>query len=429
MKIESYHVYRLIFGLMLVLIIGSLIVGLLSFITESFGSFWDYPSIEISEWLINYEGGFVRRGICGQLLYILYQFHPYPIRNVIVFFYIMGFLVISGVLFNLFKKEGWSIYIIPFPICLYYAFSCNLLWTRRDYWVLLWAFLIYYLYFKFIKTGSLLILLVLFVLSVLVLLTHEASFFFIFPILIVHSLYYLFKEKKKCLYLISFWSFLFCVFFIIILHKGNSDIASVIWNSWEPCFRTYSTHNGIIPNLGRGVEFLEMNTIDTIRFHFGLVWLAQFAPSIPSFPFNIYLIICTYYLVTRLNTIDLRLYKLKSVDNILLSNILILQFIFLIPMFGFLSCDLGRIIPYWIISSLFLLHIIKQSETSFLFPNFVEIISLWAQKKIDNIKALNKSWVYCICIVSLPLDCYYGASYMGIFPIHYLMRIIHYYYL
>ena len=115
MKIDSCYLYRTIFGMMFFLILSAFITGLYVFVTESYGTFWAYSSFEVSDWLINYEGGFVRRGLIGQLLFFLYQIHPYPVRFAILFICVLGFVTICWLLIRILKKEGMSIFILPFP--------------------------------------------------------------------------------------------------------------------------------------------------------------------------------------------------------------------------------------------------------------------------------------------------------------------------
>lgn len=428
-NINTIYIYRLIFGLMVVLILGALVVGLYAYSTRSFGSFWEYSSFEISDWLINYQGGFVRRGLIGQLLYIGYQIHPYPVRDIIVILYITGFIFITGLLVYVMKKEGLSVFILPFTICLYYAFTCDLLWTRRDYWSLILAIIIYYHFFRFVKMSSFNHLILFFFFSALTMLMHEAAFFYTFPILMIYSLCaYMNKKALKSVSILYIWIPVIVLFMYTVLHKGDANTMALIWQSWEPCFHDYPAGSGSTPNIGHGVNFLSRTSLDAIFLHIRLVWLARFAPYIPSFPFNMYIIVAVYYLVTRINTLDLKFYKLWPVSNLLISNIVLIQFIFLFPMFGFLSCDLGRVVPYWVISSLLFYHIVNREKISFVVPSFVNKCSVLFQNKIDGYKSLNKKWVYCLIIVTLPLNCYYGASYGGIIPIQYFLKVLKYLY-
>lgn len=45
---------------------------------------FDYVRYEVSDWLINYQGGFVRRGLIGELLLQLEHIRPYNVRHAIL---------------------------------------------------------------------------------------------------------------------------------------------------------------------------------------------------------------------------------------------------------------------------------------------------------------------------------------------------------
>ena len=66
----------------------------------------DYESYQISDWMINYEGGFVRRGLMGQLLLSANTIHTFDVRyailiielmSYILFFYLFTFGFIFGI--------------------------------------------------------------------------------------------------------------------------------------------------------------------------------------------------------------------------------------------------------------------------------------------------------------------------------------------
>ena len=59
----------------------------------------DYYSFDISDWLINYESGFIRRGIMGQILWEIEQLHLYDVRiaiTLISLFVVMEVLLMVG---------------------------------------------------------------------------------------------------------------------------------------------------------------------------------------------------------------------------------------------------------------------------------------------------------------------------------------------
>ena len=426
MQKRKINVYQLIFCIMIVLSMGAFLVGLYAYFTESFGSFWEYSCFEISDWLINYQGGFVRRGLVGHIFFLLYQIQPFPVRDLIVLLYIMGFGAILVLLISVMKDDGLSLFILPFSICLYYAFACDLLWTRRDYWSLILTYAIFYNYFVFINKNKVKNLLFFYFFSLITLLMHEASFFYTFPVLMIHNLSVKirdgFLKKKYILKFVITWLPIICIFIVVITNKGNRETMIAVWDSWEPCFRRYPTGSGNIPIIGDGVDFLNKNSFDAVLLHIRLVWLARFAPYVPSFPFNVYIIFCVYYLLTNINVVDLGFYKLKPVNKVLMSNVLIVQFLALFPMFGFLSCDMGRVVPYWTISSILLYHMLINYNSFNWKPDFVDNFSVSVQRKLDANVLFSKRWFYLIIITTLPLKYYYGASYDGIIPFQFIIK-------
>ena len=86
---------------------------------------------EISEWLINYEGGFVRRGICGQLLWALEQWHPFDVRVAITVICLLASAAMLWVIFRLFRREGWALLVVPTGFFLGYTLFS--LFGRSDY--------------------------------------------------------------------------------------------------------------------------------------------------------------------------------------------------------------------------------------------------------------------------------------------------------
>ena len=105
---------------------------------------YDYGSWEISDWLINYEGGFVRRGILGQLLLELEKLHLFDVRVAIMAISAVFSILILYILLRIFRKEGWSLLIIPTGLCLGYTFLN--LWGRRDLLSLTMTFFIFLSY-------------------------------------------------------------------------------------------------------------------------------------------------------------------------------------------------------------------------------------------------------------------------------------------
>ncbi len=374
--------------------------------------YFSYYSWPVSEWMINYQGGFVRRGLAGELLYQLYQISPYPIFILIIGIATFFFSLLLWLLIRLFKQEGLAYHFFFLAPCfLVNMFMLVPFWTRRDHLSLLITWLIFVIYSHFIhehKKGKAVGLYVCMCFaSTITLLLHEAAFFYTIPVLFIH--YFLLSQKKYTNLTISFIKS-YLIFLpaiitmaIVCIYKGDDVVAKEIWNSWQPTMNTFplASYNEELA-YGAGVDALTWDTMNTMRFHLRENFTSAFYKMIPRWPFVIYNIIAIYYLVTRINTVDLKWSPLKPVNTEPLSNILIIQGCCMLPMFTVLSCDWGRTIPYWLVTTFIAYHYFKQDTA--IMPRWLCNTSKFIQAKIENCKTLNNPWCYIGVLVTLPFS-------------------------
>lgn len=369
-----------------------------------------YRSWEISDWMINYEGGFVRRGLCGEILYLFYSWHPYPMRDVILIINITVFVIFLWLVIRLFLKEGWS-FVILFSTFFLGPVLLDCFWIRRDYLALLVTWGIFYFYYRYTHQRNWLFLFLMQVLSIFTLLLHEASFFFTFPVLFVHFYFKAYQKsysvrKSLCIAILLLVPALL-VMCLVCVCKGDQFIANAIWTSWKPCMESFPLGDDVT-EIGEGVKALVWDTTETFKKHMEINYLNHFYKSIPSFPVTILNFAFIYYLLTRMNTVNLRWNVLRAFDRIQLSNILLLQFVFMLPLFTVLSCDFGRTIPYWTFSTLFAFHFFKDDKR--IFPKFLSRFSQLIQDSLDQLKWLVNPWIYTFILFSLPISEIGGAT-------------------
>ncbi len=391
-----------------------------------------YSEWRISEWMINYEGGFVRRGLIGQLLYECYKLCPYPLINVVMIICFVAFFVLVLLVVKLFLKDGWSCALLFAPYLFVMTFNDinAIFWTRRDHIALLITWSIFWCYSQYINSHKPGFMIIMQVLSIFTLLMHEASFFFTFPILFLH--YYDYNRiQLKSVYksIVSTACFslpIMITMAVVCLNKGNADIADAIWTSWQPCMERFSD-GGDVTKIGRAVSALTWDSNETFIMHFNVNWFNLFCYMLPAFPITLLSIVAIYYLVTRLNTVDLKWNKLRKINRTVLSNIMLIQFFCLIPMFTVLSCDMARVITYWVISTLFAYHFFKNSKLLSL--SWLSHISEVIQYRIDKIKFLSSPWIYLGILFCVPISNYCGgASILGscqfliLYPIYDLIK-------
>ena len=411
MKKSLLYLYRATFWAMLLAMAWQTGMHLWMYYQGAYG--YDYGCI--NEMLINYEGGFVRRGLFGEILWGMRSVFSFSVTHVIVIIYYTGFLSLAVLLVRLFKRNGWSLFILPFPVCMY-VYLCDpyFLVGRRDCWLLLLAFLCFNLYHRYIKNGETTLYLVLCnVCLFFCVLFHEAALFFILPFIVIHDFNKVYKQKGLIMSIkkaILHWGSVFIIVAFVIFYHGDGDVVTNIWYSWAPyleCPVDESLVNESYMSRTLGGMSLLMN----IKVAWETSWFPNIIGRIPVAPFNLYVLGCIYYLVTHINLVDLKIYKLKLINRIALSNSILIGFLFLV-VYIMITCDWGRDIPYWVICSLMFFHYFQEKDD---YPLFVTRMSIYLKNHIDHIAILNKDWFYYILIMTLPLG-FVGASISSMFP-------------
>lgn len=307
---------------------------------------------------------------------------------------------------------GWPLWLLLFPMFLYYrlyGIGMGILDSRRDGLILLLAFLLFAQYKKCLSGKG---IVTLWIMSFLTLLLYEGIFFLIFPFLILHTwMFYKATYLKRCLRTLYLWWPVAIVLFVLIFKYGgneNENIPEIIWQSWDSCFIAFPFGYDL-PSIGPGVEYLSKTLKDNHPLAFSIAWESNFIGSIPVWPFNLYTLLAIYYLVTRMDVMG-KSFQYKQ--RIQISNVLILQLFFTLPMLGLIANDWYRSIPYCCITTCFLCYLFPEHS---IIPHFVEDLSIRIQQYIDRIRQLNNPWSYYVVLVSLPL-CLYNARPGGMFP-------------
>jgi len=403
-------IYRSTFCVMLLALVWQTTMHVWDYIHGVYG----YHYGCINEMLVNYQGGLVRRGLFGELLFQARGVFDFSIASAIVLLYYVSVVLLTALLVWLFKKNGWSLFVLPFPMCLY-VYLCDpyFLIGRRDCWLLLLAFLCYKCYYEYVKKGDIKWMLLCNAVMILGLLLHEASLFFMLIPIVLFDMYHLYITQtrgKAVLFLISHWLFPVCVLIVLITKHGDSALVAQIWNSWSP-YLSVSEELVKESYMSRTMNWSLEYVIQNVAFP--SAWMPYFIWKIPAWPFNLYLFVCIYYLVTRFNTINVGIWKVNKVNNVLLSNVVILMLICIFPFMLLVSCDWGRDFPYWVIGSLMFFHFFHRKDE---FPIFLTRMSERFQGWIDRVPVLNTTWGYFILIMTLPLG-FMHASVSGMFPI------------
>ena len=326
-----------------------------------------------ADWLINYEGGFVRRGILGQAILCMHRLFNIDIGQTLHIISLLSTLALIALVITIFIKKRLSLFILPTAIMLGTFAINNIASFRRDQMMLLIIFLILYLYKKYKTCNNIIYYLLFSITGVFVILVHEASFFCFVPFIFIHQCDKL--QLKDMLKSTLFLLPVIAAMGICCIFKGDAATSDAIWESYQPYFiETY----GERLHMSEAVNALTWETIPTMKYHLKtnyikssclLGWMTTF--------------ITTLYLCANVNRVKLFSYEKKEANSVSLTSILLAQFISLLPMFTVLSCDLGRITIYWTMTSFFMYA---------LFGNTIEIPILTnLSKKINS--GFNTTWM------------------------------------
>ncbi len=316
---------------------------------------------------------------------------------------------------------------------------CDARFYRKDALMLLMIFLTIYLYRKHITTTTrhTITRLLLYIIGTITILTHEASFFCFVPFFLLHYC----TSCKGATFTRLAKSTLFNLPFIITMalvciFKGNMDVCQGIWHSWQPYFLTqYDT----MPALGDGVRALSWNTTDTFIMHAkanffnSVIWdrsmPLSMSPAIPNILIWVIIWAGVYYLCVNVNKVKMFAYETGEYDNHIkrvLPQLLLIQFIALLPMFTILSCDMRRVIFYWIFSTFFILSQLIPLRQQLSIP-FITRIGNYLHNFFTNKRLFRSKLFYIVTllIIGIPFGAITAISYIDstiIFRINYLIR-------
>ncbi len=303
----------------------------------------------VGEWLINYQGGFVRRGFLGELIFLFStSLKVSPI-------YLIWFICILSYFFLIFEslkaaKDKVSYIFLLSPSIFLAPLVGNFL-IRKDI-ILLLLFLINLKILK-AKTPNMLLFQVINIFSILI---HEVFAIYALPIQIL-LVFKIFQNRKKIIitnFLLPILTFLLCLIF-----KGDYSQAIVIHNSWlskEFLFPfenlNYQFPMGAINAIGLDINHVILLLKSALSDFKGIIWV----------PLS--------WLLTVILLAGLFLGDNSSKDFKIKGFILLFQFIpFTILCLS--GWDYGRWIFIWIVSSILVYCIFRNELRSIEFNNFL----------------------------------------------------------
>lgn len=338
-----------------------------------------------TEFLINYSGGFVRRGLLGQILLYLNKnlnISPLLLINIIS---IGAYLCVTYFFLKRFIKRGYCWWFVFSPLFCGYLYDI----IRKDY--LLAGILIIMLMLVMASKKSHLKFLCAAIIGAIGLTIHEAFFFWGIPIVILQA----FNQKRYRIDAILSAILFIGVFLIMCLFKGDESYIPAIVNSWYPQLTINPMQCGAISALG-------WDSIATFKMHLTGNYIQTELSLITVF-FRLFYYIVIYYFIINFN----RCFspkKFTTSDSNAVAFVYVFATVCMIPMFTILSCDFGRNYLYLTIVTFSSLLISDARNINTLFPKWykhiLERFNRWLNAFIPPSKGL--LWLLLFILVVTP---------------------------
>lgn len=304
-----------------------------------------------ANWLINFRGGFIRRGLGGEI--VLWFTDLCNTESLIVIYIIsasMYFLLISFFIIQFMRKKH-PLFILMSPFFLgETVFIDPSQWLRKDSLCLLIFIFSLYIFKKFqTSLWSIFLLNTLFIFGILI---HEVVFFFAFPILFISF----WHKNRSISQTILFFTPSIITFVLCFIISKYADINQMINLTPE------------ITDPG-SLKHLSMNT----TMYFDRFWGKINNPGI------LFHVAYTGVLIAAIFVVCVKFTKMSctkssTVNEQFLSQILFFQLLSIFPLFC-IGWDWGRWIFFWISSSFAYFLIIEENPFEKIrLPKFLNII-------------------------------------------------------
>ncbi len=188
-----------------------------------------------SEWLINYQGGFVRRGLTGEIFYQIHELSEIELRFLVFYFEIMIFVFFLFLVYKFLSNislNEFSIFLFFSPILLLFPLAENEVLVRKEYLL----FSIYIIYLNLLLANNKLFYLIIFLFLPVMNLAWDGMIFYIY----FFTFSFFFKDKilkKEILYLIiSHIPYLVSLYFVIYAKSNPDGFNQMCISLNEACF-------------------------------------------------------------------------------------------------------------------------------------------------------------------------------------------------
>ena len=276
-----------------------------------------------TDWLINYEGGYIRRGLLGQIIYEISNLLNIQLQFILLFFEISIYFAYFLLFLHFFSKIKINFFwflIIFSPIAFIYPLTELQALGRKEIFVIT-IFLIFVGINYRSLNESIYSFIILFGLSCLI---HEIAFFYLFHYLFViymKNRFITFEKFKNIHYFLILLTMIVLIY--LNLYLSNFSNLELIVGSYN--YEIITTRAGAFVHISPSFDTVLLNTLNNITLH-----------SITSYAF-----------IFLINTIPFLFFvKMKKIENFKYFNSYSIFFVIIllfIPQY-LLIIDWGRVI-------------------------------------------------------------------------------------
>lgn len=300
----------------------------------------------VTEFLINYQGGYVRRGLMGEFLHSLCEMTGWDPRVVILPLCLFAFCGFCAILRIFIRKMD---FFWPVLLTNYGLFGASFI--RKDHIVFLCLIAALWLYSQ-IKQRMLKFVLPL-LLIVFMLHLHEASFFYCVPVYLL----VIFSDRTATSSLAEKVAHVACVcitMVVLCLNKGNETIAQDIVNSWQ--FIYPETYHQLYAS---SIAAIGWSSSHAFAVHYNWNFVDGSIPY-SGFVLRPLALLVIFFLMVRLGLKNHLKKDTLPVEQFIF--LLIVLLVTLLPMLTLLSCDFQRVACYWTMSAMIGLYYLRNTE-------------------------------------------------------------------
>ncbi len=298
----------------------------------------DFTRLNLIEFMSNYQGGFLRRGLLGELLFWFTSFSHIDFRWLAIPLAVGCFLVIVFFLWRKFKQYQIHWWLLPMSYCLGASYGCLI---RKDFIIIaLLAVMLFCLKSDKIKLAYRFLIVT--ILSVIVLLMYEPAFFMFIPILWLT----IWRDNQinislKYIYIytgLMILTMISLTFFGI----GNIETAEQMHASWHNLMPAH-----IEPEISQNERFLGWGLADSLKMNgsvfFSFGWTSEL--------YKIIVLIVTPYIFMRFPFVAIYGKKRFPCSYGVWSAVILFQVLSQLPLWLGLSIDFGRMFMHVFVTS------------------------------------------------------------------------------